>query len=70
MVLRVSAVAVGLALLWFGSTQFTVGGLLLMFCGLVLAVRAAAPPRPSLIAAPADRYSDGQMPATIVRSTQ
>ena len=45
---RFACLAVGVALLWFGSGQLTVAGLLVMFSGLVIAVAAVWPPQPLL----------------------
>jgi hypothetical protein len=45
---RLTCLAVGVALLWFGSGQLTVAGLLVMFSGLVIAVAAVQPPQPFL----------------------
>ena len=42
---RFASLALGVALLWFGSGQLTVAGLLLMFSGLVIAVCAVQPPQ-------------------------
>ena len=53
---RLACLALGAALLWFGSGQLTVAGLLLMFSGLVIAVSAVYPPQPSF------RSSDGGSP--------
>ena len=43
---RLACLALGVALLWFGSGQLTITGLLLMFSGLVIAVSAVQPPQP------------------------
>jgi hypothetical protein len=44
---RFASLALGVALLWFGSGQLTVAGLALMFSGLVIAVTAVQPLQPS-----------------------
>jgi hypothetical protein len=46
---RLASLALGVVLLWFGSGQLTIAGLLLMFSGLVIAVTAVRPPQPSFI---------------------
>jgi len=46
--LRIASILLGIALLWYGSSQTSVAGLGVMFLGLVAAVSAAAPPRLSL----------------------
>jgi len=43
---RFASLALGVALLWFGSGQLTVAGLVLMFSGLVMAVSAVQRPQP------------------------
>lgn len=45
---RIAGVAIGLALIWYGSSWLSVGGLVVMLVGLVAAVSAAVPPRLSL----------------------
>lgn len=46
--LRIGLVAIGSLLLWFGSSQISVTGLMLMFLGLATLVRAVSAPRLSL----------------------
>jgi hypothetical protein len=45
---RLAWLMLGVALLWFGTGQLTVTGLMLMFSGLVIAVAAVEPPQPCL----------------------
>lgn len=45
---RIAGVAIGLTLLWYGSSQISVTGLVVMLVGLVAAVSAVVPPRLSL----------------------
>ena len=45
---RLACLAAGVTLLWFGSGQLTIAGLMLMFSGLVIAVAAVQPPQPCL----------------------
>jgi hypothetical protein len=45
---RIAAVAVGLTLLWYGSSRPSVVGLVAMFIGLVAVVRAISAPRSGL----------------------
>jgi hypothetical protein len=60
---RLACLALGLALLWFGSGQLTVAGLMLMFSGLVIAVSAVQPPQPCFrLADSAAYYSDQSRP--------
>ena len=42
---RLAGVAMGLTLLWYGSSQISVAGLLVMLIGLIAVVSAAAWPR-------------------------
>jgi hypothetical protein len=48
----------GAALLWIGSGQLTVTGLMLMFSGLVIAVSAVQPPRTCLRSPDRAAYPD------------
>lgn len=48
---RITGIAMGLTLLWYGSSQISVAGLVMMLIGLIAAVGAAVPPRLSLAAA-------------------
>lgn len=45
---RIAYIAIGLTLLWYGTSQPSVAGLVVMLLGLVAVVRSALPPRPSL----------------------
>jgi uncharacterized membrane protein YczE len=45
---RIARVAIGLMLLWYGSSWISVPGLMVMFLGLVAVVSAAVPRRWSL----------------------
>jgi hypothetical protein len=42
---RTAGVAIGLTLLWYGSAQISVAGLMAMFLGLIAVVSAAVPHR-------------------------
>lgn len=44
-VLRMAFAFIGMALLWYGSAQMTVAGLIVMLCGLVALVSAVEIPR-------------------------
>ena len=41
---RLAGIAMGLLLLWYGSSQDSVAGLGMMFLGLIAGVSAAVPP--------------------------
>ena len=47
--LRIAFAFIGIALLWYGSAQLTVAGLIVMLCGLVAAVGAVESPRLGLL---------------------
>ena len=66
---RIAGVAIGLALLWYGSSQISVAGLVVMLVGLVATVSAAAPPRLSLqpSASPLIRTTDVVPPSRLAR---
>jgi hypothetical protein len=55
---RLACLAIGITLLWFGSGQLTVAGLLLMFSGLVIAVSAVQPPQAWV----RSRYRSAELP--------
>lgn len=59
---RLASIAIGLTLLWYGSSQPSLMGLGLMLFGLVAVVSAAASPRPCLQPARSPAYSDIDMP--------
>jgi hypothetical protein len=65
---RLAWLLLGVALLWFGSGQLTVTGLMLMFSGLVIAVSAVQPPRPCLRSPDRTAYPDDGMELTPARS--
>ena len=65
---RLAWLMLGVLLLWFGSGQLTVTGLMLMFSGLVIAVSAVQPPRPCLRSPDRTTYPDGDMDLTPARS--
>jgi hypothetical protein len=58
---RLAWLMFGIALLWFGSGQLTVVGLMLMFSGLVIAVSAVQPPRSCLRLPDRAAYPDQDM---------
>jgi hypothetical protein len=65
---RFAWLMLGVALLWFGSGQLTVAGLMLMFSGLVIAVSAVQPPQPRLRLPDRATYPDQDMDLTAARS--
>lgn len=67
---RLAWLMLGVLLLWFGSGQLTVTGLMLMFSGLVIAVSAVQPPQPCLRSPDRTTYPDGDMDLTPARSSR
>jgi hypothetical protein len=65
---RLAWLMLGVALLWIGSGQLTVTGLMLMFSGLVIAVSAVQPPRSCLRSPDRAAYADDNMDLTPARS--
>jgi hypothetical protein len=66
---RIAGVAIGLTLLWYGSSWLSVAGLVVMFFGLIAVVCAAVPPRLSL-RTEASPYLDVDMQTPHVHSYQ
>lgn len=65
---RVAGIAMGLTLLWYGSSQISVAGLVAMLIGLIAAVSAAVPPQLRLQTPSGPDTPTADMPKPRVRS--
>lgn len=67
---RIVGVAIGLTLIWYGSSWLSVAGLVVMLVGLVAAVGAAVPPRLSLHAPVTSPFAEVDMHRPRARNYQ